>query len=169
LFRLKEERLGSTQAVTGDFVEGGNDVPDSADKTPGIQFTRDEDFESLYANNVRFEISAWDLKLIFGVLDQRDPTAEKVEQHTAVSLAWPTVKIAAYHLLVSLVIHQANSGVVQLRPDVIPPRPDSSNPELQQSERRTAEFLAWIHDQFFGSDPYIPPSVAALQAALKTE
>ena len=33
-------------------------------------FIRDPDFTSLYANNIRIERSVWDLKLIFGELDQ---------------------------------------------------------------------------------------------------
>jgi hypothetical protein len=44
-------------------------------------FRRDPDFATLYANNIRFEASVWDLKLLFGLLDLSKPT-NIVEQHT---------------------------------------------------------------------------------------
>ena len=46
-------------------------------------YQRDEEFAYLYANNVRFESSAFDLKMIFGELDQSGKDGLTVIQHTA--------------------------------------------------------------------------------------
>ena len=60
-------------------------------------FPDERTYTELYANNVYFEPSGWDLKLIFGTLDQRDGK-NLIRQHTAVSLAWPQAKIFFYWL-----------------------------------------------------------------------
>jgi hypothetical protein len=126
--------------------------------TPQMTFSRDEDFASLYANNVQFETSVWDLKLIFGQLNQAKGTSV-VEQHTAMSVSWLEAKLLAYFLTVNLVLHQTQNGEVKVPASVIPPRPDASNPELDDTVKNMLVYLAWIHDQFFGADPYIPPGV----------
>ena len=66
-------------------------------------FRRGEDFESLYANNVQFESSIWDVKLIFGQFEQ---AKSEIEQHTAITLPWSQAKLAAYYFMVNLVLHQ---------------------------------------------------------------
>lgn len=60
--------------------------------------TRHEEFTSLYANNVQFEWSQLDLKLIFGQLDQSRGKAQ-IEQHTAMTIPW---MIAKLHILRSI-------------------------------------------------------------------
>jgi len=131
-----------------------------------IKLERSEDFESLYANNVQFENSVWDLKLIFGQLDQGKSC---VEQHTAIAMSWIHAKIAAYYFLVNLIFHQAYEGPINVPARVVPPRPDPSAPEVEVAVKPTIEYLAWVHDQFFGPSPYVPPSVAALQNATAPE
>jgi hypothetical protein len=140
------------------------EAPEAGAASPsGLQLKRTDEFESLYANNVRFEPSVWDLRAIFGILDQGDAKAPFVEQHTAISLPWPTAKIAAYYLAVFVASQQAQSGIISLRPDVIPPRPNVSATDVDSSQKPIIEYLAWIHDQFFGSNPYVPPSVQQAQ------
>jgi hypothetical protein len=126
-----------------------------------IAFQRGDSYESLYANNVQFEASVWDLKAIFGQLDQAE---SRIEQHTAITMPWVHVKIAAYYLLMNVIAHEAIEGPIKVSPRVTPPRPDSADPTVEASAKPTVEYLAWVHDQFFGSNPYIPPSVATAQA-----
>jgi hypothetical protein len=121
-------------------------------------FERLDDFLTIYSNNVQFENSAWDMKLIFGQLDQsHDPAI--VEQNIAVTMAWAQAKIAAYYMFINLAIHQGQNGPIQVPSAVIPARPDPEDPSLDVPGRRTVRYLAWLHDQFFGADPYIPPSI----------
>jgi hypothetical protein len=128
------------------------------DQTAVPEFKRDEDFTTLYANNTQFESSVWDLKIIFGQLDQMKKPAV-IQQHTAMTLSWPSAKIAAYYLLVNVILYQQVSGPVQLRADIIPKRPDPSDPSLDEAGKKMIEYLAWVHDQFFSDHPYIPPSL----------
>jgi hypothetical protein len=140
-------------------------MPDDSTPTlPGdntIKFGRAEDFESLYANHTQYESSVWDLKFVFGQLDQgKGP--QFIEQHTAMSVSWPQAKLMAYFTLVNLIIHQANNGTIQVPVAVRPPRPDASDPTIQdEAGKNVLRYLGWVHDQFFGSDPYIPPGVDA--------
>ena len=130
--------------------------------TPKIEFKRDDEFASLYANNVHFESSVWDFKLLFGQLDQSQGTDQTViDQHTAVTIPWLQVKLMAYFLTINLTFHQNRNGLIQVPPGVLPNRPDPTNTELDESGRNVMTYAAWVWDQFFGSEPYIPPGVDA--------
>jgi hypothetical protein len=123
-----------------------------------LQLKRDEDFTSLYANNVQFEISVWDLKMIFGQLDQS--AGMVVEQHTAMTLPWPQAKLAAYFMVVNMIIHQSQmEAPIQLHASAIPKRPDPSDPGVDEANQKLVEYLGWIHDQFFGPNPFLPPGL----------
>jgi len=123
-----------------------------------VKFGRAEEFASMYANHTQYETSVWDLKLIFGQTDQtRGP--QFVEQHTAMSVSWIQAKLLAYYITVNLVIHQSQNGNIQVPAVVIPPRPDPSNPDLDDTGKNVFAYLAWVHDQFFGADPFIPSGV----------
>jgi hypothetical protein len=122
-----------------------------------LDLRRDEEFASLYANNVQLESSVWDLKIMFGQLDQaKGPNV--INQHTAMTMSWPAAKIAAYYLLLHIVGHQSVNGPIQLPTGVIPPRPDSADASLDEPGKKLVEYFAWIHDQFFGPNPFVPPS-----------
>ena len=132
-------------------------MPDDPTQKPidKVVFTRDEDFTSLYANNVQYEASVWDLKIVFGELDQsKGPSV--VEQHTAVTLSWPEAKIAAYFMLLNVLGHQARNGFIQLPSSVIPPRPDPET--VEANDKDLVRYFAWVHDQFFSDHPYTPPA-----------
>src|SRR5689334_3796431 len=74
-----------------------------------IEFKRSEDFVELYANNVKFESSVWDLKLVFGELDQSlGPNV--VVQHTAITIPWPQIKLLLFGLNISLTEHEGRAG-----------------------------------------------------------
>jgi hypothetical protein len=106
---------------------------------PPLGFRRDEDFIARYANNVQIESSGWDLKLVFGLLDQRDTANPMVEQHTSINLTWPEVKIGIYVLSLHLALHEMENGKVQIParglpleiPEVIPPEFD--NPQGREA------------------------------------
>jgi len=91
---------------------------------------RSEDFASVYANNVGFEASSWDLKIIFGQLDQ---AAGIVDQHTAITIPWSLVKLALFHLRAQIAAHEIVYGKIMLSPDVLPPEPPPLPDELKDS------------------------------------
>jgi hypothetical protein len=125
-------------------------------------FERDEDFISFYANNIQFEMSAWDLKMVFGQLNQaRQPMS--VEQHSSLTLAWAHAKVTAYFMVVNVIAQQAQSGPIQVPPSVMPLRPNPDDPTLDEATKRTVTYLAWVHDQFFGPTPYVPPGLEVPQ------
>ncbi|HTB12832.1 MAG TPA: hypothetical protein VK752_14725 [Bryobacteraceae bacterium] len=123
-----------------------------------LDFKRDEDFTSLYSNNVQFESTLWDLKLLFG---QVDLAKSVIEQHTAMAVPWPYAKIAAYYMMVNVILHQSNNGNIFIPPNVMPTRPNPDDPTIPDDNgRQVVAYLGWVHDQVFGTDPYIPPEVA---------
>jgi hypothetical protein len=48
---------------------------------------------------------------------------------------------------------------------VLPPRPNPLDPELDEAGRKTINYLAWVHDQFFSPNPYVPPGVSEASSA----
>ena len=94
---------------------------------PEIEFRRDEEFASLYANHVRYETSVWNLRLVFGELDLTVFDKEVVNQHTAITLPWLQVRLMIYFLQVNLAVHEARHGKVILPSAVahiVPPLPN---------------------------------------------
>ena len=111
------------------MTEPGIPPAQRPDLTPP-EFERDEDFVSLYANNIDYEISAWDLKLIFGQLDQaRIPSI--VTQHTAVALSWLQVKLLIYYLQVDVAVYEAQYGKIAIPAAILPPAPGPLPPEME--------------------------------------
>jgi hypothetical protein len=92
-------------------------------------FKRDEDFTALYANSVVSEHSIWDLKVIFGILDQ-SVSPMQVVQHTSINLPWVQVKLLSYYLNVAIAIQESYNGKIVVPPVVMPPDPQrkSSSP-----------------------------------------
>ncbi|MSV35023.1 MAG: hypothetical protein EXQ47_05420 [Bryobacterales bacterium] len=124
-----------------------------------VRVERSEDFEEVYANNVRYESSVWDLKMLFGQLDLSRTPPEIIRLHTGMTVPWTAAKIAAYFMVVNVILHQNANGEIKVPDQVLPPRPDPDSPELDNLGKDTVTYLSWVYDQFFGPDPYIPPGV----------
>ena len=108
---------------------------------PVGEFRRTEDFTSVYANNIQFETSVWDLKIILGELDQRGGKLT-VEQHTAVSVPWMQAKLLCYFLRMSIEFHEINNGKIPIAKGVLPPPPPPLPPELENDPVAKASFDA---------------------------
>ncbi|MGO9403751.1 MAG: hypothetical protein ACLPVW_09815 [Terriglobales bacterium] len=91
-------------------------------KPAGVVHKRGEDFIDRYANNTFFESSAWDLKVIFGSVDQ-SIAPNHVTQHTGISLSWAQVKVLIFLLRFQMIAHEARLGKVRLPPGIINPIP----------------------------------------------
>ena len=113
---------------------------DSTNQQPGaMQSTRSSDFSSIYANNVFFEASAWDLKIIFGELDQSSGTAS-IQQRAAVTIPWPQAKLMSFWLRVQVELAEATvKAKIPIRPDLLPAELPALTAE-QQSDSSAIEF-----------------------------
>jgi hypothetical protein len=114
-------------------------------QTSLVQFDRAANFIERYANNVRFEPSVWDLKLIFGELDQKGGGTEEVHLHTAITLPWPTVKLMLHYLQVNVAVHEKENGRITIVSRVWPPDPRSLPQPMQPD---LADLIAKIREDF---------------------
>lgn len=113
------------------------------------------DFYVDYANNVFLEGSVWDMKLIFGQLDQRTIPA-RVEQHGSVTLPWSQAKVFAYLLCVHLAGNEMQNGTINVPQSVLPPLPTPPTEEAKKAQPNLQTFferIMWIREQFFGPTP----------------
>ena len=107
-------------------------------ETPqNLKVERTQNFVSTYANNAIFEASAWDLKIIFGQLDQASGIAE-IKQHLAVTIPWAQAKLLLYWLRVQVEVVELESGKIQIRKDLIPPEPPALTPEQENDPMPTS-------------------------------
>jgi hypothetical protein len=98
-----------------------------------MQVEQIEDFVSGYANNIQFEPSAWDLKIVFGELSQ---TAQEtvVEQHTSITISWLQAKMLEFYLKVQIAAHELEDGKIQVPQRVLPPEPPPLPPNIPNRE-----------------------------------
>lgn len=115
-------------------------------------FKREEDFESLYANNVLAESSVWDLKVIFGILDQ-SVQPNQVVQHTSINLPWAQVKLLSYWINVQIAAHELANGKITIPQTLIPADPRTFVPEapIPPMESQLKERLGQIWEAFTNS------------------
>ena len=113
---------------------------------------RDKRAESQYANNVAYEPSVWDLRLVFGALLQRLGQTD-VDWHTAVTIPWAQAKIMDYYLRLNLVIQEKNNGPISVPPAMVPKltAPTEEQAKTDPSTLDTFEAFERIHDELFGS------------------
>src|SRR5882724_6093981 len=116
-----------------------------------LQFKRVEDFISRYANNVNLEVSVWDLKLLFGELQQPLGESGFVEHHTAITIPWLQVKILSLYLQLNLLLHEAINGKINVPLNVMPPIQPPDEDVTDSHERAVTEaifnkFQQWLNE-----------------------
>lgn len=111
---------------------------------------RSPDFESLYANNFAFESSVWDLKILFGELDQ---TLGTIDQHTAMTIPWSGAKLLVYYLATNIAAQEIINGEIKLPPAVIPPEPPPLPDEHKDNPvfQKVREKFRALHREFLKS------------------
>lgn len=95
------------------------------------ELRRDRDFISRYANNIQLEGSAFDLKLIFGLLDQSGVArggSLAVDQHTSISLSWPEAKLLIFFLRLHVAGHEKENGKIKIPIGALPAEPPATPP-----------------------------------------
>ena len=99
-----------------------------------LEWKRTADFKDLYCNNVRFESSVWDLKALFGTLDQGNPDPSTshpgVRFHTGVTMPWAQAKIALYNLYIAILFQEQANGTVSVPAAIRPPKVRDVIPEF---------------------------------------
>src|SRR5579864_7032035 len=113
---------------------------------PLVFFRDPEDFEALYANNVQAESSLWDLKVIFGILDQSSEP-HKVVQHTSINLPWTQIKLLSFLMRLNIAIHEASNGKIFIPQSVMPPDPEKLELSAIPAELRqklSAIYKDWL-------------------------
>jgi hypothetical protein len=124
--------------------------------TTPIDYKRlpDDQFFELYANNVVFQPTAWDMKLVFGQIDQ-SKGANAVVQEVAITLPWSQIKVGIYLLQVNLALHEIVNGKVYAPKGVItPPVPPTEDQENTfPAARKVFDQLQEIFRQFRESNP----------------
>jgi hypothetical protein len=117
-----------------------------------IEFFRIEDFEETYANNVQLESSAWDLKLIFGQLDQTGGKAN-IAQHTAVTIPWAQAKLLAYFLQANVFFQEKLHGKIIVPTSVLPPDPSIVFKEMAADPKTkdVVEYMQKLRDALVAS------------------
>jgi hypothetical protein len=85
-----------------------------------------EDIVPMYANNVRFEMSAWDLRIFFGQLAPGGEAA--VDYHTDVAIPWAQAKLMHLYLGINIMLYERENGRIPI-PRTVLPAPLASPPE----------------------------------------
>jgi hypothetical protein len=114
---------------------------------------RTGDFISVYANNAFFESSAWDLKIIFGQLDQSSGEPI-VRQNIAVTVPWAQAKLALYWMRIHIEgIELQQGGKIPIRKDLLPPEIPALTPEQENDPvaRKFYEFARKFREEFIAS------------------
>ena len=117
-------------------------------------FRRDKEvFTSNYANNIQVESNAFDLKLIFGILDHRNPSKAAVDQFSSVNISWPEVKLLIYLMQLHLATYELENGKVKIPAGALPPEiPSTPPPEISNPQFRAAfELIRKMRAEFIAS------------------
>jgi hypothetical protein len=103
------------------------------------EIRRATDLPSIYANNIHFELSIWDLKLIFGELQQHEGK-EVINQRLAVTIPWLQAKILSLFLQLHVAFYEAWQGKIHVPPQFRPQLPPSDQEsETDPAARAIAE------------------------------
>src|SRR5687767_12192888 len=91
----------------------------SDESIPEFQSIKARDFTERYANNVRFENNIWDMRLLFGNLDQTEGR-NTVTHHTTMSLSWPQAKLMLFYFYANLAFQERWQGKINVPETMIP-------------------------------------------------
>jgi hypothetical protein len=112
----------------------------------------DEVYEA-YANHIYYESSSWDLKLIFGQMDQTGGKV-RIVQHSAITVPWPLVKLTIFWLKGQLEAHELANGKIRIPPPIIPPPLPPITAEDKRSDPNAEAVYAIfnrLRDEFIAS------------------
>jgi hypothetical protein len=115
-----------------------------------------KDIPALYANNTTFEVSAWDLKIFFGQLDQR--SGGNIDWHTAMTIPWTQARVLEYFLKLNTIFYETKFARITLPPQLVPaPHPRPTEEQIKSDPQAIELWEAYlkVHAEMFGS-PELP-------------
>ena len=119
---------------------------------PTATFEFADEFYEAYANSIIYESSSWDLKLVFGQLDQSEGI--KVVQHSAITVPWAQAKLMIYWLRGQIEAHELVNGKIHIPPPVIPQPLPPITEEIKKSDPNAEAVYAIfsrLRDEFVSS------------------
>ena len=122
---------------------------------PDGGFQRVEDLYTDYANNVYLESSVWDLKFMFGQLDQ-SVNPPITEQRSAITIPWIQAKILNFLLTAPIMGYEMANGKIAVPSAVVPPEISPATEEAKKADPNLQKFhdeLKKLREQFFGTAP----------------
>ncbi len=122
-------------------------------KVADLKYQRADDLVTFYANNAYYESSAWDLKIVFGQLDQPKGSPAVIRQNIAITIPWAQAKLLAYFVRIHIEASELQNGKVPIRPDLRPPPPPALTEEQAKdpAARKLFEFVTKLRDEFIAS------------------
>jgi hypothetical protein len=126
-------------------------MPDTSEvpqEAAPLDIRRHENYENWYSNNVQFQQTEWDLKLIFGQLDWSDDHFV-IEQHTAITVAWIQAKMLLYYLNFQVGAYEMSHGKIPIPAGAMPPEPHPPTGEQakDQFSNRLYEYMKKAREQ----------------------
>ena len=106
-----------------------------------------------YANSIIYEASSWDLKLIFGQLDQSEGKV-RIVQHSAITVPWTQAKLMVYWLRGQIEAHELANGKIHIPPPIIPQPLPPLTEEIKKSDPNAEAVYAIfnrLRDEFISS------------------
>jgi hypothetical protein len=77
-----------------------------------------EDAVPVYADNVRVEMTPWDLRVFFGQLAPSG--ARKIDWHTDVSIPWVQAQLMHFFLGINIMMYERDNGRISIPKSVLP-------------------------------------------------
>lgn len=106
-----------------------------------------DDLSVEYANNVFFEPTVWDLKLIFGEFSTRQGS---VDWHTSITVPWEQAKLMMYYLMLNVAARELQTGAkITIPPSMLPPEPDAPSGPDDTAVNRAFYEIVKDHRQRF--------------------
>jgi len=127
-------------------------APDKPD-VPNANFEFADEVYEAYANSIIYEASSWDLKLIFGQLDQSEGKV-RIVQHSAITLPWTQAKLMVYWLRGQIEVHELLNGKIHIPPPVIPSPPPPLTEEIKKSDQNAEvvhKIFSRLRDEFLAN------------------
>ncbi len=101
-----------------------------------------EEIVPVYANNSRFEPTAWDLRIFFGQL--MPSGRQKIDWHTDVTIPWAQAKLMHLYLGINLGLYELENGKIKIPPGVLPPEMVTLPSGMDRSNARAVESFEFV-------------------------
>ena len=108
----------------------------------------------VYANNVKFELTVWDLRILFGQLLPMSEGIGQVDWHTDVTIPWAQAKLMNLYLEINIALYERENGKITIPAGVLPPLMssppegvDTSNPDAIKAFKMVQALVEEFRDR----------------------